>query len=85
MKREAGAIKKSKSNKKALLIMLYSVYLSLILISLVSFLAEDDFSRGTLSDGEYESHLVFPKNGTYGHYRNVILSDSKSSGKIDLT
>jgi hypothetical protein len=84
MTREVGTIKKKKSNKKALITMLFAVYLSFIFVSFIPYIAQHDLHRGTLTDGEYESHLVFPENGTYGHYKNVVLFDSNSTGKIDL-
>ena len=70
--------------KRKVLPILIAIYLSfLLVISIVPHLAEET-SRGKLSDGVYESHLSFPADGAYGHYKSVILFDGSSPGKIDL-
>ena len=72
---------KSKRNLK---LVLFGIYLSFILISAITYLAEEQISRGKLSAEFYESHLVFPSDGEYGHYKSVVLIDKNSPGKIDL-
>ncbi|UCH88794.1 MAG: PKD domain-containing protein, partial [Thermoplasmata archaeon] len=65
-------------------IVLYALYLSFILFSSVHYLADQDVTRGTLIDGEYKSHLAFPEDGEYGHYKSVILDNKNYDGKIEL-
>jgi hypothetical protein len=73
-----------KPARKKIIVILFAVYLSFILLSSVFYLAERVNTRGVLKDGEYTSHLVFPEDGTYGHYKTVILFDKNQEGLIDL-
>lgn len=74
----------NKKIKRKFIFILFAIYFSCILaISTVPHLAEQDF-RGKLSDGIYESHLTFPEDGVYGHYKSVVLFDKNSTGTIDL-
>ena len=75
---------RSSMRKRSIFILLYAIYVAFILVSTVPYLAEQE-TRGTLSGGVYESHLVFPADGVYGHYRNVVLDNKGIPGKIDLT
>jgi len=70
--------------KRKLLVLLFALYVTFILISTVPYLAEQNILRNRASTGTYESHLLFPANGTYGHYKNVVLLDGSYNGKIDL-
>ena len=72
--------------RRKLVIMGFALYVTFILLSVMPYLAEQEFSRGKLTNGEYESHLIFPEDGAYGHYTNVILEVNKSlKGKIDIS
>ena len=72
------------SKKKKYLFIFYALYCSLILVSAFSYLAEENITRGTLENDEYESHLIFPEDGEYGHYTNVVLFNKDAEGKINL-
>jgi len=71
-------------DRRSMLLVIYAIYVTFVLIlSSGSFLAQKEV-RGILTEGEYETHLVFPEDGTYEHYRSVQLFDKNSSGRIDL-
>ncbi|WP_455392168.1 PKD domain-containing protein [[Eubacterium] cellulosolvens] len=74
----------NKNARRNLKIILLGIYISFILISAIPYLAENQLSRGKLTNGDYESHLVFPTDGEFGHYKDVKLSDKGTPGKIDL-
>lgn len=69
-------------NKKKLMVALYAIFLSFILLSLSTLLAEDYI--GTKMDDEYNYHLTFPSDGKQSHYF-VERVDTDADGNIDLT
>ncbi len=72
-------------NKRSLLVTIYVIYIAFILISTIPYIAEQEAAnRGTITNGEYRSNLMFPDNGVYGHYRYVTLFDNSTPGYIDL-
>ncbi len=70
--------------RNKIFIICFALYLTFILLSMVPYIAEHEISRGKITAGVYESHLVFPEDGQYGHYESVILKDKAKTGKIDL-
>jgi PKD repeat protein len=75
----------SKNTKKRnLLAVIFAIYFTFILLSTIPYLAEQDLFGSRSEEESYESHLVFPRDGEFGHYKKVILTDNSSAGKIDL-
>ena len=57
MKRTHKNSRRMKKLKKTLLILFIAFYISFILTSTVQYLAEQKYTKGVLSNGEYISHL----------------------------
>jgi PKD repeat protein len=70
--------------KRKLLVVLFALYVTFIIISTIPYLAEQNLIRTRAPKDDYVSHLTFPVDGEYDHYKNVVLLDNKSIGKIDL-
>jgi len=70
--------------KRKLLVVLFTLYVTFIIISTIPYLAEQDLIRTRAPKDDYVSHLTFPSDGEYDHYKNVVLLDNMSVGKIDL-
>ena len=72
------------AKNRKLMVVLFALYVTFILISTVPYLAEQNLMRSKSKDEEFVSHLVFPEDGNYGHYKYVRLTNNESVGKIDL-
>ena len=70
--------------KRKLLVVLFALYVTFIIISTIPYLAEQNLIRTRAPKDDYVSHLTFPADGEYDHYKNVVLLDKKSIGIIDL-
>ncbi len=79
MKLFSGREKRKRiSNKKAVLLMLYAIYIAFLLIFTIPYFSGED----VIQQGSYGSHLTFPKDGSYGVYNNVVLQDKSMEGEI---
>jgi len=71
--------------KKSVWVAMYAVYLSLILLSVQAFIAQNtvDEIRGNM-DPSYDYYLTFREDGVTTHY-DVMRHDSNEPGRIELT
>jgi hypothetical protein len=76
-----NSLKISKKRTKSALTLMFSIYLVLVILSQIPFMAEN-FSYDNVVDN-YEAHLTFPVDGKSGHYY-VERYDLNESGKINL-
>ena len=69
------------AKNRKLMVVLFALYVTFILISTVPYLAEQNLMRSKSKDEEFVSHLVFPEDGNYGHYKYVRLTNLINTSK----
>jgi hypothetical protein len=72
------------AKKRKLLAVIFAIYFTFILVSTIPYLAEQDLFGTRSEEDSYESHLVFQSDGEFGHFKNVVLTNNLTAGKIDL-